>query len=1021
MRTRARNLIASAVGLAAALAIGNPVQALDPARLVAQYHHTGWTYADGIPPNIFAIAQTPDGFLWLGSSGGLSRFDGVHAEAFGREQLGRAAVASLATSVEGNLWIGTFTGTLARVTGERIETFRLPASIRGAPVLYLAPDRGGAVWVGTHNEVLRFDGRRWRQVAGAWARGSTYADPGGVWGLALGRDGTLWAKNVLASYYLRRGASGFEAAPGYGGGVFNFARAPDGRLWTADFTTRRFYALPDLKPGERLPSRRFGAAVPRQALGAITIDRDGALWMANRTTFGLYRLTSLTGLAELERFRGSQGLTSDLSAFVFEDREGDIWVGTARGLDRFRSADIATEWGVPIRDQGCGIVATGSAVYVYTGLPATVADPSGAGGQLYRLRAGRPPELLWPNIGRVFAMAAAPAGDLLLVVEDKLQRWRDGATTMLALPSEIEGRHVASLTAAGGDLWISVWDKGVYRRHAGQWTHVVVPSLAPTEAPDLATDASGAAWLFYRGGHIAQVRGDRITLFAGAAAPRIGDFRAFLADPDGPIIGGTSGVARFDGRSFQVIPEARAPALAGGSSIAETAADIWFISPTGVARVSRRELLNAFANPTAHLGMQVFDAQDGFSGAELVSPFGAAHGPDGRTWFFTTDGLSWIDPNRLYRNPLPPPVIIRSLAANGHVYRARADLRLAKGTSKLQVDYTATSLAVPERVRFRYRLEGVDKNWVEARGRRQAFYTNLGPGHYRFQVIASNNDGVWNTTGAALSFRIAPMWWQTWAFKSLVALAVGAAIWMLYRLRLRQVSERLRARLQERLSERERIARELHDTLLQGVHGLSLKLQSFAEQMPPGQPARKLMEQALDRADEMLAEGRDRVRNLRAAQASDDMAAALGAAADRLRLDPTIEVKVQVDGPRRPLHPVVFDEVMAVATEALFNAFTHAHAEHVGVEVRYERNQLVVRVQDDGVGIERQVLERGREGHFGLTGMRERAAKIRGQLSIRSNPGAGAEVSISVPASLAYSGAGRRWTPFALRPVGLED
>jgi signal transduction histidine kinase len=517
------------------------------------------------------------------------------------------------------------------------------------------------------------------------------------------------------------------------------------------------------------------------------------------------------------------------------------------------------------------------------------------------------------------------------------------------------------------------------------------------------------------------MHGDRITLFAGAAAPDIGAFKAFLADPDGLIVSGNLGLARFDGQAFQVIPGPRAPPLSNAMSITETPADIWFVSGRGVARVARRELLNAFANPTAPLRTQVFDAQDGFSGAGGVDNRGAARGPDGRVWFIASNGVSWIDPKRLYRNLLPPAVIIRSLAANGRVYAAPANLRLAEGTSKLQIDYTATSLQVPERVRFRYRLDRVDKDWVDAGGRRQAFYTNLGPGTYRFQVIASNNDGVWNTTGAALGFRIAPTWWQTWVFKALVVLAFGAVLWMLYRLRLREVSVRLHARLQERLDERERIARELHDTLLQGVQGLTLKLQSFAEQMPAGLPARKLMEQALDRADELLAEGRDRVRNLRAAQASDVLSDVLAAAADRLRLDPAIEIEVQVQGVRRPLHPVVFDEIVAIANEALFNAFTHAHAEHVAVEVRYEPNQLVVRVQDDGVGIERQVLERGREGHFGLTGMRERAAKIRGQLSIRSSPGAGADVAIAVPAGLAYSRPGRRWHRFTLRPVELED
>nr|MEA2797488.1 hypothetical protein [Phenylobacterium sp.] len=1029
MRTTARDLIAVAGRLAAGLAaaallVGSPAQALDPTRHIAQYHHTAWTpRRDGIPAIIHAIAQTPDGFLWLGAGAGLFRFDGVRAEEFGREQTRGVAVAAMATSVEGDLWVGLWDGTLARVRGERIETFKLPAPLQGMTVEYLAPDRGGVVWVGTQNEVLRFDGRRWRQVAGAWPRGSTYADPGGVWGLALGRDRTLWAKNVLGTYYLRPGAAGFEAAPGYGGGVFNFARAPDGRLWTADFATRRFYALPDLKPGAPPPPRQFGAAVPPPALGAVSMDRDGALWIANRDTLGLYRIGSVTGPAELERFTAVQGLTADLPEIVFEDREGDVWVGTQRGLDRFRPADVATEKGVPMRDQAQGVVATADAVYVYTGLPAPVADLSDVGGRLYRLRPGRPAELLSPNAGRVFAITATPAGDLLLAVDGKLRRWRDGVLTTIKLPSEIEGGHVYNLAAApGDDLWISVYDKGVYRRHAGRWTRVVVPSIPPTAAPFVAADASGAGWLFHRGQPIVQVRGERITVFGGAAAPNIGEFQAFLADPDGPIISGSLGVARFDGQAFHVIPQARTPPLSNIASITETSADIWFISGTGVARVPRRELLNAFANPAGRPRTQVFDAQDGYSGAAgAMSDVGAVRGPDGRVWFATADGLSWIDPKRLYHNALPPTVIIRSLIANGRTYAAPANLRLAKGTSKLQIDYTATSLAVPERVRFRYRLEGIDKDWVDAGGRRQAFYTNLGPGTFRFRVIASNNDGVWNTTGATLGLRIAPLWWQTWAFKALVALAFGAALWMLYRLRLRQVGERIRARLQERLDERERIARELHDTLLQGVAGLTLKLQSFAEQMPAEQPARKLMEQALDRADEMLAEGRDHVRNLRDAQASEVLPDVLAATAERLRLDPAIEFKVQVDGEQRPLHPVVFDEVVAIANEALFNAFTHSHAEHITVEVRYERNQLVVRVHDDGVGIEGQVLERGREGHFGLTGMRERATKIRGRLSIRSSPGAGADVTIAVPSGLAYSRPGRRWPRFALRPVELED
>jgi signal transduction histidine kinase len=1027
MRARAGNLIAAAARLAAlvaALLIASPAPALDPARHVAQYHHTAWAYRDGVPPGVRAIAQTTDGFLWLGAAGGLFRFDGVRAESFGGEQMRGKVVRALATSPEGDLWAALWDGALVRIRGDRIETFELPAPFRGAPIEYLAADHGGVVWASTQNDVLRFDGRRWRHVAGAWPSGSTYEDLGGVWALALGRDGTLWAKNVVGTYFLRRGAARFEAAPGYSGGVVGFARAPDGRMWTSDFATPRFYALPDLKPGQPPPPRQFGVAVPAPIVGsAILFDRDGALWAANRVNFGFYRLASVTAPSELERFTAAQGLTADLPFLAFEDREGDIWVGTMRGLDRFRPAAVATETGVPMRAQEQGLVATADAIYVYSGLPSPVAVPSDAGGRLYRLRPGRAPELVSSHIGRVLTMKATLAGDLLLALDGKLKRWRDGALTAVTLPPEIDGGHARSLAVAGDDLWMSLYGKGVWRRRAGRWTRFVAPSIAPNAAPWLATDASGAGWLFYPDGSIVRVRGERITVFAGAAAPDIGVFQAFVADRDGPLFAGSRGVARFDGRAFQVIAGARASSLSDTWAITATSNDIWFFTTRGVARIARRELLNAFVNPKAGLRTKLFDAQDGFGGPSGTD-FDVDAAPDlgGRLWFFTVDGLSWIDPNRLYRNPLPPPVVIRSLTAGGRVYPTPANLRLAKGTSKLEIDYTATSLQAPERVRFRYRLDGVDKDWVDPGGRRQAFYTNLGPGNYRFRVIAANNDGVWNTRGATLAFRIQPTFWQTWVFKGLVGLAALGALWLVYRLRVRQVSERLRARMEERLGERERIARELHDTLLQGVQGLMLKLQSFVEQMPAGQPTRRLMEQALDRADEVLAEGRARVRNLRTAQARSDLPEVIAAAIGRLRFEPGAEANMHVEGELRPLHPVVLDEVAGVANEALFNAFRHGNAEHVIVEICYERSQLVVRIRDDGVGIEPVVLERGgREGHFGLAGMRERAEKVRGQLSIRTYPGAGAEVALSVPSGIAYARPKRRWLSLAPRRLELED
>lgn len=317
---------------------------------------------------------------------------------------------------------------------------------------------------------------------------------------------------------------------------------------------------------------------------------------------------------------------------------------------------------------------------------------------------------------------------------------------------------------------------------------------------------------------------------------------------------------------------------------------------------------------------------------------------------------------------------------------------------------------------FRYRLEGVDDQWVDPGHRRQAFYTNLKPGRYVFRVKASNNDGVWNDKGASLAFRLPPTFLQSWTFKALCGLGAFALIWLAYRIRLRQVSERLQLRLRERLAERERIARELHDTLLQGVQGLVLKFQSASDDVPPGTPARVSLERALDRAEDVMVEARERVRSLRTASAG-DLAATLAEVAQRIDPDRLTPTQVVSEGTPWALDPAVYDELERIVTEALFNAYTHARADAVSIEILFDNRQLGVRVRDNGVGFEQSVLDRGgREGHFGLAGMRERAQKIGAQFVIRSRPGGGAEVEVTVPGALAYSGRRRAWLPAWPRP-----
>ncbi|WP_246387864.1 triple tyrosine motif-containing protein [Chiayiivirga flava] len=404
-----------------------------------------------------------------------------------------------------------------------------------------------------------------------------------------------------------------------------------------------------------------------------------------------------------------------------------------------------------------------------------------------------------------------------------------------------------------------------------------------------------------------------------------------------------------------------------------------------------------------------FDFLDGLPGtpAQYRPLPTAVQGSDGRLWFATTSGVVWIDPRTILRNPLPPPVAIRAVFADGHRHDPRA-LRLPADTARLEIDYTALSLSVPERVRFRYRLDGIDTAWQDVGDRRRAFYTNPGPGEYVFRVQAANNDGVWNDTGATLALSVAPHFYQSTWFALLCALAVIVLLRLFHRRRMATLAAAMRARMQERHDERERIARELHDTLLQGFQGLILRFQGVADRLPADDPLRETMERALDRAEGVLVEGRDRVRELRAADGeTSDLRAALLRLGQDLEADSPTRFRVAVVGRAEPLTPLVREEIYCIVREAIFNAFQHADARLVEVEISYARSELRVSVRDDGRGIDADVLGAGRKpGHWGLPGMRERAQRVGASVEVLSKPGVGTDVLLRMPRALAFADAG---------------
>jgi signal transduction histidine kinase len=571
-----------------------------------------------------------------------------------------------------------------------------------------------------------------------------------------------------------------------------------------------------------------------------------------------------------------------------------------------------------------------------------------------------------------------------------------------------------------GSLWVSIVRKGVFRLKDGAWTpYGGIESLPKLTAISMATDAQGRVWFGYTEGRVAALDGSDVTVFTGENASPVGNVTAIFARRRGIWVGGDLGVATLTDGHFRALTPAAAATFRGISGIVETAdGDLWLNGSSGLIHVSAAETRSASADASYRIGGELFDARDGVQGstARLRPLPSLIEGTDGRLWFVTALGLYTVDPAHIHRNTLAPPVLVQSLSADDRTYEPVTGFSLPQRTTSLRIDYVALSLTNAEKVRYRYKLDGVDKGWQDAQGRRQAFYTNLPPGPYRFNVIAANNDGVWNETGATLDFVIPPTFVQTRWFIALCVLGAAAALAALIKVRYAQLAARLRLRYEERMAERERIARELHDTLLQGTQGLVLKVQAAANSVAPDEPAHGMLEEALTRADRVMAEGRDRIQDLRiATEPESDLATSLAAVGEELSQGASVQFRALVEGPVRALLPGARDEAYRIGREALLNAFRHAHAKAIEVQAIFSDEDFRLRVRDDGTGMASAAIEAGAlPGHWGLPGMRERAQKIGAQLEFWSRPGAGTEIELRIPAKMAYAGRMRRpgWLPF---------
>ncbi len=493
------------------------------------------------------------------------------------------------------------------------------------------------------------------------------------------------------------------------------------------------------------------------------------------------------------------------------------------------------------------------------------------------------------------------------------------------------------------------------------------------------------------------------------------DNRQIMSKADGSVLAGSENglVELRQGKVYRMTTKNGLPCNSVISFIEDKENRWWLHTDCGVVQFPDSELQRWRADPEAVVQTQVYDVLDGSRPAGGPSFNSAAYSPDGRVWFATGFVVEMVDPSRLLQKAPPAETYIESVIVDRKELPATANLRVEPHPRDLQIDYTSPTFLIPQRVKFRYRLDGYDRDWHDAGTRRQAYYTDLPPGKYTFRVIASNSDGVWDDTPARLDFSVTPTYYQTNWFRALCAVFFMALLWAAYQWRVRQLRHQFEMTLDARVGECTRIARELHDTLLQGFHGVLLRFQT-AFQLLPERPveAKEKLGSAIEQAAEAITEGRDAVQGLRdSTTQTNDLALAISTLGEELAADPTGHrpaFRVAVEGQSRDLHPILRDEVYKIAAEALRNAFLHAYAKQVEVEIRYDNERFRLRVRDDGKGIDAAILsQQGKERHFGLPGMRERATLIGGTLTIWSEVDAGTEVELRLPAAIAYVSARR--------------
>ncbi|WP_416057299.1 triple tyrosine motif-containing protein [Stenotrophomonas maltophilia] len=955
------------------------------------YQHTAWRVGQGAPGDIWDIAQDAQGMLWLATGSGLYRFDGRRFErqaAPAGSSFPSTNMVALAPDADGSLWIGYFQAGISHLSPTALRSFGRDAGVPVGVVPHFSRDQHGYLWAAINGGLRRFDGQRWRPPPTA----SGLPERRVQW-LLHDSHGTFWVLADLKVWRQPAGASTFEDTGIAVSQMASLAESPRGEIWLAD----RDRGTSPLANAHGLLSaaEREARRLPDLVAARLQFTADGALWATMSPHGGVARV-SFDGeqATRMERFDTPDGLTATSAVPVMVDREGNVWVGTNLGLNRFRARSVQTLIAGPSDPYRSLVRASDGRVYGY-----------GQDMKAYDLR--RP--LLGGSAAQLKDAARHTRTPLWQFDWVNLARTVAGQTTLIPLPAAFSGQPLQAMLFPNDDeAWVCTGERGVLHYRQGQWrSEARLPEQA---CSTLAQAADGALLLGYPDGRLRRMDARSVQTFDARQGLAVGPVTALLQHLDLLLVAGEAGLAARIGHGhFVPVRTDMAGILEGITGIvADAHGRLWLNGSRGLVRMDTETLRSAVRSGQPVVP-RLFDAVDGMPGIALQSgPMPTAVlAADGLLWLATNQGLAWLDTAAAQINTQAPGVRIGDVLYGATQTPLVDGLRLPAGTTQLQIDFVAMSLARPERNRYRYRLSGVDDGWQDAGSSTRAYYTNLAPGHYRFDVEAANEDGIWSTAAASRSFRIAPTFLQTVWFKLLCAALVLAALVMAVRIRSGQLAALFRARLQERHGERERIARDLHDTLLQGSQGLILRLHAISQAAQTPDTVRTQLESAMQLAEQNLAEGRERVNALRDGPfAGRDLATALADVHAEYAGQGTNPLRLTVEGTPPPLQPDAAEEVFLIGREAIRNALRHAHASAIEVELSYGARCFLLHVRDDGVGI---ADDDAGHGHWGLQGMRERTQRLGAELQLWTRPGLGTEVALSVPARRLYHRRPSRW------------